>query len=280
MGGTPWTRLEVEATVADYLAMLVEFHSGNRLNKAAHNRHLQATLVERSRAAIELKHQNISAVLVEAGLDYLDGYLPAYNYQRLLGEVVLEQLDTSPQIRALIQRVVREDAVEEPDATRRLALVDTPRRLTQAVRERYERTPRPRVLDFDAIEAANRSLGLAGELAALEYEHRRLWQSGHRVLAERVEHVSATRGDGLGYDILSFEASGVERLIEVKTTRRAELTPFHVSRNEVDVSLANSDRYHLYRVFRFSREPRMFIMRGALASNLILTPTSYRAEVA
>ena len=37
-------------------------------------------------------------------------------------------------------------------------------------------------------------------------------------LAARVDRVSETRGDGLGYDVLSFETSGRERLIEVKTT--------------------------------------------------------------
>ncbi|BAS06695.1 hypothetical protein AHiyo4_01170 [Arthrobacter sp. Hiyo4] len=44
--------------------------------------------------------------------------------------------------------------------------------------------------------------------------------------------MSKTRGDGLGYDILSFEESGKERLLEVKTTKSRAETPFFVSRNE------------------------------------------------
>lgn len=270
----------MEATVADYLAMLVEFHSSLRLNKAEHNRKLLALLRDRTRSAIELKHQNISAVLAEAGLDYLDGYLPAHNYQRLLGEVTLEQLAARPDVRALIERVVAEEVAGDAQIRATLRLVDAPRRLTDAVRERYRHKPRPRVVDFDAIEAANRSLGRAGEDAVLTFEHRRLWEAGKRRLAERVEHVARTKGDGLGYDVLSFETTGEERLIEVKTTRRAELTPFYVTRNEVAVSEAQAARYFLYRLFRFERDPQLFILPGALSKNLILTATEYRAEVA
>lgn len=270
----------MEATVADYLAMLVEFHSGQRLNKAEHNRQLLKMLSDRTRSAIELKHQNISAVLVLAGLDYLDGYLPAKNFQRLLGEVVMAQLEARPAVKALITKVVGSPAAAAEHRGAALRLVTPPKRLSEVVRERYSRKPRPRVLDFDEIEAANRSLGKAGELAVLEFEHRRLWEAGKRHLAERVEHVAQTRGDGLGFDILSFDELGKEKLIEVKTTRRASLTPFHVTRNEVAVSEEEAERYHLYRLFRFERDPQLFVLKGSLSRNLLLTPTEYRAEVA
>lgn len=276
-----WSREEVEATVADYLAMLVEYHSGQPLNKAAHNRALQRQLNDRSAAAIEFKHQNISAVLVEDGLDYLDGYLPAFNFQELLRDVVREQLGARPAVQELITHVVGSaPAVVEPTQSATLVEVAAPRRLTKAVRERYLRSPRPRIVDYDVIEARNRSLGLAGELAVLEVEERRLREAGKRSLASRIEHVAKTQGDGLGYDISSFELDGRERLIEVKTTRRAQLTPFHVSRNEVQVSKDRADFYHLYRLFRFEREPRFFVLNGALDAACRLEPTSFRAEVA
>jgi hypothetical protein len=281
MSRTAWSPEEDEATVADYLAMLVEYHSGQPLNKAAHNRALQRVLRERSAAAIEFKHRNISAVLVEDGLDYLDGYLPAYNFQELLGDVVRKQLEARPAVRALITEVV-ESAPALVGATAAVTLeeVAAPRRATKAVRERYLRARRPRIVDYDVIEARNRSLGLAGELAILDVEERRLREAGKRSLASRIEHVAKTQGDGLGYDITSFELDGRERLIEVKTTRRAQLTPFHVSRNEVQVSKDRADFYHLYRLFRFEREPRFFVLSGALDAACRLEPTSFRAEVA
>lgn len=284
MPRTAWSREEVEATVADYLAMLVEYHSGQPLNKAAHNRGLQRQLNDRSAAAIEFKHQNISAVLVEDGLDYLDGYLPAFNFQELLREVVHDQLDARPAVRELIRRVV---SAEPPAFNYSESIlpeeVPAPRRMTKAARERYVRAPRPRIVDFDEIEARNRAIGLAGELAVLEIEDRRLRKAGKRSLAERIEHVAKTRGDGLGYDLVSFELDGRERLIEVKTTPRALLTPFFVTRNEVEVSKRRAEVYHLYRLFRFNREPRerrFFVVQGSLDRVCRLEPTAFRAEVA
>ena len=64
-------------------------------------------------------------------------------------------------------------------------------------------------------------MGQAGELFALDAEHRRLWEAGEPRLAGRIERAARVRGDGRGYDIASFEVGGRERLIEVKTTNFA-----------------------------------------------------------
>ena len=48
-------------------------------------------------------------------------------------------------------------------------------------------------------------------------------------LAAKTKHTSVVRGDHAGYDILSFESHGAERLIEVKTTWSG-LTPRSVMR--------------------------------------------------
>src|SRR6478609_11823429 len=80
----PWSREEVEATVADYLQMLSFELAGQAYNKAAHNRALLRQLNQRTRGAIELKHQNISAILLEQGFAYIPGYKPMGNYQLLL----------------------------------------------------------------------------------------------------------------------------------------------------------------------------------------------------
>jgi hypothetical protein len=53
----------------------------------------------------------------------------------------------------------------------------------------------------------------------MEVEKRRLRDARRDDLARRVEWVASTVGDGLGFDILSFdELDGSERFIEVKTT--------------------------------------------------------------
>jgi hypothetical protein len=47
--------------------------------------------------------------------------------------------------------------------------------------------------DYFAREAQNRSLGLAGELFALDFERWRLLQQGAGQLADKVQHVSVVR---------------------------------------------------------------------------------------
>jgi len=120
-------------------------------------------------------------------------------------------------------------------------------------------------------------LGLAGEKLILEFEHKRLWQAGKKDLANRIEHVAEAQGGNLGFDILSFETNGRERLIEVKTTRFGELTPFFASKNEVDVSDIRENEYQLYRLFKFSQQPKLFILQGALRKTCSLDPVQFAA---
>ena len=87
---------------------------------------------------------------------------------------------------------------------------------------------------------------------------------GRAHLARQIEWVSDTRGDGLGYDIQSFDADGSPRLIEVKTTGLGKDFPFIVTANEVRVSGRDADRYQLYRLFNFGRAPHLYRLRGDL----------------
>src|SRR5690242_3319336 len=100
--GAEWSRIEVEAAVRDYFDMLGKELRGEPYNKAEHNRQLQRLVPERTRGSIEKKHQNISAVLIELGYPYIDGYKPLSNFQRsLLPQVVEERLVGSPQLQHL-----------------------------------------------------------------------------------------------------------------------------------------------------------------------------------
>ena len=157
--------------------------------------------------------------------------------------------------------------------------VDPPTRdLPRATYERRTAATLPRQINYLEREARNQSLGLAGELFALEAEHRRLWHAGARSLAKRIDHVSATKGDGLGYDIVSFEADGRERFIEVKTTAFGSMTPFFASAKEVAVSEA-LPTFQLYRIFKFREAPRIFALAGSLRQSCVLEPVQYRASL-
>jgi len=83
----------------------------------------------------------------------------------------------------------------------------------------------------------------------------------------------------LGFDILSFDADGRERFIEVKTTAYDAETPFFVSPNEVDFSTENAQQYNLYRLFAFRKSPKMFNLQGPIAASCLLDPVSFRATL-
>jgi hypothetical protein len=129
------------------------------------------------------------------------------------------------------------------------------------------------------VEARNHSLGRAGEEFVLNFERARLIHAGKPRLAELVEHVALTMGDGEGFDVRSYEPGGSDRLIEVKTTAYGKQTPFYLSRNELSVSQSRSDSYHLYRIFKFRDDPRLFGLKGALAETCYLDPTHFVARV-
>lgn len=67
-----WTQEEDELIVADYFAMLTKELAGERINKAEHNRNIRK-FIARPRGAVEWKYQNISAVLVDLGMPYING---------------------------------------------------------------------------------------------------------------------------------------------------------------------------------------------------------------
>jgi hypothetical protein len=91
---------------------------------------------------------------------------------------------------------------------------------------------------------------------------------------------ASLRGDGLGYDILSFETSGADRLIEVKTTAYGQETPFFVSRNELAFSREQDAAFHLYRVFAFRKSPKLYLRQGALDRGFTLDPETHKARTA
>src|SRR5262245_57265909 len=81
--GSDWTENEIDLIVADYFEMLRMERAGTPYVKAERNRGLQE-LTRRSRGSIEFKHQNISAVLLRLGMDWIPGYKPMANYQAAL----------------------------------------------------------------------------------------------------------------------------------------------------------------------------------------------------
>ncbi|MEO7004351.1 MAG: DUF3883 domain-containing protein [Acidobacteriaceae bacterium] len=253
--------------------------NGQRYNKTEYAEALMRKLDNRSRGSVEFKHCNISAVLLELGCPNIIGYKPRSNYQLELLDVVESQLTGNLIVDSAAQAAVERPAIEIAVSGSRTVWVAAPK--PTKVRETaagYAPNFLPVRHDYLAREARNRSLGRAGELFVLDLESRRLRAEGKKALSERVEHVAASQGDGLGYDILSFESDGRERLIEVKTTAFGELTPFYVSRNEIARSNADADKYQLYRLFDFREKPKAFQLSGPIEKHCMLDPVTYLAR--
>jgi hypothetical protein len=92
--------------------------------------------------------------------------------------------------------------------------------------------------------------------------------------------VAETIGDGLGYDVLSFDdADESAKLIEVKTTGLGKFFPFLVTVNELRCSEDMTEQFHLFRVFNFAQEPRVYILTGSLRERRQLEPVLFRATI-
>lgn len=277
-----WSTEEVQTIVADYFAMLANELRGEDYNKTAHRRALQPLLQNRSDGSIERKHQNISAILAELHVPWISGYKPLHNYQQLLAEIVVARLSATESLRDTALRIV-----EAPPPTRSVTNIAFEQPPFGARKSLYVREPLPladwlrkaRSIDYFAREARNQALGAAGEELVVQLERKRLTKSGRDSLADRVERISSTRGDGAGFDVLSFESDGRERFIEVKTTSFAKQTPFNVTKSEVDFSSDFAESYHLYRLFTFRDRPRLYELAGALEQTCVLAATSFLATV-
>jgi hypothetical protein len=270
--------VEVEAVVADYFAMLEKELRGIPYSKTTHRRALAPLLIDRSDGSIERKHQNISAVLIEARFPYIRGYKPLSQYQGLLADVVLAHLEEDAVLSQLALQFA-EAAVGSPHISDVLHLMTDAPAVLESVRSALApRLWHARRIDYLAREASNRTLGMNGEALVVSYERARLSSLGFDNLAERVEQVSVTRGDGLGYDVLSFASSGRERFIEVKTTRLGPMTPFYVTAGEVRFSAENHSHYSLYRVYEFTSDPRMFALDGRVDATCTITPAQFIAK--
>ena len=138
-----WSTEEVEATAADYFNMLDkeirEFH----YNKTAHRRGLLNLLNGRTDGAVERKHQNISAILIELGFVYISGYKPLSNYQQRLYEVVSDRLARSRELTKIARQDVTAPA-EMPTVEDILATWTAAPTSNRPPRKFAERSPRTR----------------------------------------------------------------------------------------------------------------------------------------
>jgi hypothetical protein len=269
--GVDWEIAELEIIVADYFAMLADELAGRPYVKSRHNEAVNAR-TGRSKGSVEFKHQNISAVLDALGMPWILGYKPRSNYQNALFDAIERHLTVHP---AILEPVAR--PAPPPGA---LSEVFVPPPMRVAVTEPIPAGLVRLVRKFDPVERdhRNRSLGKAGEAFVFDIERRQLVEKGRSDLARRVRWVADEDGDGAGFDVLSFDPAGGERLIEVKTTNGSALTPFFLTRNECALAAERPADWRIFRVHLFAMEPRIFSIGPPLASAVNLTAETWRAS--
>lgn len=247
---------------------------GESFRKIDFNREVVA-LTGRSEGSVEYKFQNVSAALSQLGLVYVQGYKPMSNIQAALREFVIDHVNRHPEFFDLMTAIIDREPIGTVDLAWPMEASPVPD-LELGV-DFAGRRRLPRKIDYAQRESDNRALGKLGEEVVVELERKRLLRFDRPDLAAKVEHVAAERGDGLGYDVLSFTPEGRERFIEVKTTTRDEFAPFWLSRNEVEFSKEESDRFELHRLYKFEKKMGFYVLPGSLEESCSLKSETYTA---
>lgn len=272
----PWSNTEVQLIIADYFNMLSAELRGENYSKAVHRRAILPLLKNRSEGSVEFKHQNISAVLIELGQPYIKGYLPRFNYQAILKDAIVEYLNQNLKIEDQFRIFSDKDILpQKSDFNFNRFIVEPPKlNLVAEPRATYHRSPIK--INYLEREQKNQKLGVLGEELVLEFERWHLRSQGKEKLAEQVRWISKEEGDGAGFDILSRNLNGTDKYIEVKTTKLGKETPIFFSKNELDFSVEKSTDFHLYRLFDFEEQARMFTRSGALNQICNSVPISFK----
>jgi hypothetical protein len=270
-----WTDIEINLIVEDYFSMLRAELTGIPYSKTSHRKALMPLLNGRSEGSVEFKHQNISAVLARLGQPFIRGYLPRYNYQKILEDKVLDYLIGNRDIEEDFY-MFSEKEVQKPERVSYDSFVVNAPVLGEIKEGKKPYIRNPIKVNYLEKEQNNRKLGEKGEELVLDYEKWELRRLGKDSLADKVRWIAKEEGDGAGFDILSRYANGRDKYIEVKTTKLSKEAPFYFSRNELLFSQDYSKDYHLFRLFNFEKNTKMFTKTGSLDSICNSAPVTYR----
>lgn len=134
-------------------------------------------------------------------------------------------------------------------------------------------------IDYIQEARINKELGEAGE--EFVYQHEREEVKKYKLSKKKqVRRVAKLDGDGLGYDILSYDKNGREKYIEVKTTSGKENESIFITANELKMSEDYPEQYYLYRVYDFNPAEltgKLSIRKGSL-TDLCIAAQTYKVD--
>jgi len=265
-----WTDEELDLIVTDYFSMLDFEIRRSPYDKTRHRQALMS-LIDRSNSSIEFKHHNISAVLQQLELPWINGYKPRAHFQKTIVNAIDRYLSQHP-------TALHPEALTSGLNDRTQLFIEPPPEIEP-------KTYRPEAIQrlvqkFNPAERdfLNRKLGHDGEETVFHFEQQRLRHLDRPDLAKKVRWVSKEDGDGAGYDILSFDPKGRERFLEVKTTVGSQIAPFYLTRNELSFSKEKPKEFRICRLYDFSKIPKMFELTPPLEKLIRLEPLSFEAS--
>ena len=158
---------------------------------------------------------------------------------------------------------------------KQIDITEEPKRVQKEKTQKQKKNTKPVKIDFNKMNEAKTDFGKKCEEIIYEYEKQRLRQEGREDEANKVIWASKEIGDGLGYDIESYENHDgtYEKIyIEVKGTDKKDSEPFDVTINEVLVSEKYKEYYYIYRIAKVNtKNPVFYKVRGSISENFELT---------
>lgn len=184
-----------------------------------------------------------------------------------------------PEYHLLVQDIIYTTYYEaEPDMLEPVQIVKPTQFKHKAVKQPIEL--KGEFIDYMEREKRLKQIGELGEQFIFSQEREKVKQY-HLPSNKKVAWVSRDKGDGLGFDILSYDAEGNEMYIEVKTTLGTEDSSFFISANELEKSKLYAENYYLYRVYEFDMknvQGKYSVRKGSL-EDLCLVPQTYRVDL-
>ena len=209
----------------------------------------------------------------------LDKNLDINNINNLLSVDNLDEEIIEEIVNAKIKKYIpkKENNI---DNTHSVEIIEFPNTFKGNKNKNY--MPTVRLYNFEKINERNLKKGNKAEDLVMDFEKLRLANQGYANLVEKVEHVSKTKGDGLGYDILSYDIVDgiiVPIYIEVKGTTLDENSPFDITKNELEIAKIHGKNYKIYRVSSLGQNvAKCFIMDGEeIFKKLDFEPIAYKA---
>ena len=132
--------------------------------------------------------------------------------------------------------------------------------------------------DYEKAQKNQTAVGKLGEELVCEHEKEKLINKGLTHLANKVEIVSSNTS--LGYDVLSFDESGNEIHIEVKSkSGKLNYLDFYITDNEYEKLKNNSNHVIYYISHLKSITPLLFVLKGSMINDSNVRPVLYRVSL-